>query len=37
LYALPDDILRALAAFVPSSGLVALAQCSQQLAMALRE
>jgi hypothetical protein len=36
LYALPDDVLRALAASVPPSGLIALAQCSQRLAAVLR-
>jgi hypothetical protein len=36
LYDLPDDILRALAAFVPPSGLITLARCSQRLAMVLR-
>jgi hypothetical protein len=32
LYTLPDDVLRALAAFVPPSALIAFAQCSRRLA-----
>jgi hypothetical protein len=31
LYALPDDILRVVAAFVPKLGLISLVRCSQRL------
>jgi hypothetical protein len=36
LYTLPDDLLRALAAFAPLSGLLALVECSRRFATALR-
>jgi hypothetical protein len=36
LCTLPDDLLRALAAFVPLSGLIVLVQCSRRFATALR-
>jgi hypothetical protein len=35
--ALPDDILRSLAAFMPPSGLIVLVRCSHWLARVLRE
>jgi hypothetical protein len=35
LYALPDDILRAVAAFLPRSGLILLVWCSRRLAAVL--
>jgi hypothetical protein len=36
LCTLPDDVLRALAAFMPPSGLLVLVRCSRQLAIVLR-
>jgi hypothetical protein len=36
LLALPDDILRAMAAFMPPSGLLAMARCSWRLSTVLR-
>jgi hypothetical protein len=37
LHALPDDILRAIAEFVPPSGLLVLVQCNQRLANVLHD
>jgi hypothetical protein len=33
LSALPDDLLRAMAAFMPPSGLLAMVRCSRRLSM----
>jgi hypothetical protein len=37
LCALPDDLLRAMAAFVPTSGLLGLVQCSRRFAAVLHD
>jgi hypothetical protein len=36
LYALPDDVLRAMDAFMPPSGLLTMARCSRRLSTVLR-
>jgi hypothetical protein len=36
LYALPDDVLRAMATFMPLSSLLAIARCSRRLTTVLR-